>query len=399
MDRLDDDAVLEGFQAALLHDDPAELYDRAPCGYLSLSPDGVIAAANQTFLTMAGRARDEVVGRVRFAELLTGGGRIYHETHFAPLLEMQGEVREIAFELVRPDGARVPVLVNAVVDRDEDGRPAVVRTAVFDARERRSYERELLRAKESAEAAEQRAAALARTLQQTLMPLAPPAIPGLDVGAAYRPSGHGDEVGGDFYDVFPVGPTDWAVVIGDVSGKGVEAAVVTALARYTLRAASVLAPAPSEALGTLNQVLAADEVDRFCTAALLRLRPADGGWEGLLACGGHPLPLRRDRDGKVEPVGEAGALLGLLPVADMADVRLVLSPGDALVFFTDGVTEGRRGVEFYGDDRVAERVASLGGGGSSAAQALADALVADVVAFQGGEARDDIAVVVVAVPG
>ena len=105
-----------------------------------------------------------------FAHLLTAGGRIYHETHYAPMLSMQGRAREIALDIVRSDGRRVPVLVNAVLDRAPDGSPRIIRAAIFDATERRNYERELVEAKKKAELSEARATALARTLQQTLMP-------------------------------------------------------------------------------------------------------------------------------------------------------------------------------------------------------------------------------------
>ena len=107
----------------------------------------------------------------------------------------------------------------------------------------------------------------------------------------YRPAGTGEEVGGDFYDVFEVASQDWAVSIGDVCGKGVDAAVLTALTRHALRAAAVPHPAPSTALRTLNDVLLRHETDRFCTVAFLRLRQEQGTWTATVSCGGHPLPL------------------------------------------------------------------------------------------------------------
>ena len=193
------------FLDALVHDDPVALYESAPCGFLTTTPDGVIVKTNATFRTWVRREAAELVGVASFTDLLTVGSRIYHETHFAPMLMMQDQVQEVALELVRPDGTRLPVLVNASLARGEDGRPRAVRIAVFDATERRRYERELLDAKERAEASEREARTLARTLQQTLIPPAEPKIPGLDLAAAYHPAGHGAEVGGDFYDVFPVG--------------------------------------------------------------------------------------------------------------------------------------------------------------------------------------------------
>lgn len=390
-----DEPARLGFEEALLQYDPAELFERAPCGYVSTSPEGLIVAVNQTFLSWTGYTRSELVGRRSVQELLSPGGRIYYDTHFGPMLAMQGSVREIALELVRSDHGRIPVLINAVMDFDADGRPRVIRTAIFDATERRSYERELLRAKETAEAAEHRAVALARTLQATLIPPRPPEIAGLDVGACYRPSGNGDEVGGDFYDVFEIADSDWAAVIGDVAGKGVEAAVITALARYTLRAAAVKASLPSNALTTLNQVLLAEHVERFCTAAFLRLRQRGPSWEITMSSAGHLLPLLTRPAEPSRPVGHPGSLLGVLHDPSLTDVSLRLEPGDSLLLYTDGVTEARRGKEFYGEDRLLSALERRRG---MAAGDLAGDLVSEIVDFQAGVPRDDIAVVVIQVP-
>lgn len=381
------------FHEALLQDDPALLYDRAPCGYLSTTPDGVIVRVNATFLAWTGFRREDLVGRRRFIDLLPVGGRIYHETHYAPTLRLQGSAREIALEVVCADGRRLPVLVNSVLDRDADGNPLIIRTAAFDATERRRYEQEVLAAKRRAEASEARAVQLAQTLQQTLIPPTPPHIPGLDVAAVYRPAGDGRHVGGDFYDVFQVSTDDWVVVLGDVQGKGAEAAVVTALARHTLRAASVDHDSPSDALHTFDQVLRAAETDRFCTVVLVRLRRTDGTWRATVACGGHPLPLLRRAGRRPVPVGEFGPLLGILPRATFTDTEVDLDRGDALVLFTDGVTEGRRGGLFYGIDRLVDVIDEHRGPAAD----VTHAILADVMTYQSGDARDDIAVVTVAV--
>ena len=173
---------------------------------MTTTPDGVIVTVNQTFLALTRYTRDDLVGLRTFADLLTPGGRICHETYFAPMMQMQMQERvsAIALELVTVDNQRIPILVNAVLERNDEGAPVVIRTAIFDATERRAYERELLLAKQRAEAAEARATALARTLQESLIPPTVPHIPGLDVAAIYRRAGSGDEVGGDFYDVFEI---------------------------------------------------------------------------------------------------------------------------------------------------------------------------------------------------
>ncbi|UZN04216.1 PP2C family protein-serine/threonine phosphatase [Cellulomonas sp. S1-8] len=381
------------FHDALLQDDPALLYDRAPCGYLSTTPDGVITRVNATFLAWTGYHREDLVGRRRFIDLLPVGGRIYHETHYAPTLHLQGTAREIALEVVCADGRRLPVLVNSVLERDADGNPLVIRTAAFDATERRRYEQEVLAAKRRAEESEARAVELAQTLQQTLIPPTPPRIPGLDVAAAYRPAGDGRYVGGDFYDVFQVATDDWVVTLGDVQGKGTEAAVVTTLARYTLRAAAVDHDSPSDVLRTLDQVLQRADTDRFCTAVVVRLRRTGGAWRATVACGGHPLPLLRRPGRPVQAVGQHGYLLGLTPRATFVDTEITLASGDALVLFTDGVTEGRQRGEFYGVARLQALVEARRG----PAAEVTDAILADVMAFQSDDARDDIAVVTVAV--
>lgn len=386
--------ALEAFHKALLDDDAHKLYDLAPCGYLSTTPDGIIVKVNQTFLALTGYTQDELVDRRTFAELLTPGGRIYHETHYAPLLVMHGSVQGIALDLVRADGTRLSVFVNSVLGDATEGRPSVVRTAVFDATERRGYERELLRAKQRAEHSEERAVALARTLQQTLIPPTPPVIPGLDIAAVYRPAGTGSEVGGDFYDVFQIADDDWVVTIGDVCGKGVEAAVVTALARYTLRASMVQLRDTCQALLAVNDMLLRDDSDRFCTLLVIRLRRRSGQWIAHVSAAGHPLPLLLRDDHPPTPVGAPGSLVGVLGVPVFHETETALAAGDALVLYTDGVTEGRRGKEFFGDARLSASVLTCGESAESAAQAI----LTGVVDFQAGITRDDIAVVVVRNP-
>jgi sigma-B regulation protein RsbU (phosphoserine phosphatase) len=387
-------SATDAFREALLEDDPVQLYERAPCGYLSTTPEGTIVKVNQTFLTWTGYRADELVGRRTFAQLLTAGGRIYHETHYAPMLRMQDGVREIALDVVKADAGRLPVLVNAVLERDGRGDPSVVRIAVFDASDRREYERELLRERERAELSEARARALAMTLQQTLIPPMAPEVPGLDVAAVYRPAGDGEEVGGDFYDIFQIGTDDWVVVLGDVCGKGVEAAVVTALVRYTVRAVSVQERGAADTLQVLNNVLLRHHTDRFCTVALLRLRRDDEGWTVTLASAGHPLPLLVAPGGPPVEVGRSGALSGVFEAARTHDTELRLASGEALLLYTDGVTEARADAGFYGNARLLE---VLGRPAGNAAE-VADAVLEDVLEFQGGDPRDDIALVVLRVP-
>ena len=135
---------------------PDQLYDAAPCGLLLASADGGVLDANTTLCNWLHCRKHEIVGKVRFQDLLTMGGRVFHETHMMPLLRMQGAVREIALDVVRVDGSVLPCLLNAVEVRDDDGSPVLIRATLFEATARRRYERELLGAQRAAEESEAR---------------------------------------------------------------------------------------------------------------------------------------------------------------------------------------------------------------------------------------------------
>ncbi|RKI63665.1 response regulator [Corallococcus sp. AB049A] len=149
-------------------DSAEELYENAPCGYLSTSPDGRILKVNQTFLTWTGHSREALLGGKRFWELLTVAGRIFHETHYAPLLQMQGFVQELSLDIVCADGRPLPALINSVQKRDALGRPRFVRTTLFNMTERKRYERELLMARRKAEQLAQSKSALLATLSHEI---------------------------------------------------------------------------------------------------------------------------------------------------------------------------------------------------------------------------------------
>ena len=332
--------------SALLEDSVEDLYENAPCGYLSTFLDGTIAKINRTLLGWLGRDRDQVVGVRRFPDLLTVGGRLYHETHLSPLLRMQGEVNGVALELVRADGRRLPVLVTSTVKTDADGRPLLIRTTVVDARDRRAYEQELLRARQEADRERDRLARLAVTLQRTLLPPALPAVPGLEVAAHYHVASP-DQVGGDFYDLFRLDDGRWGLFVGDVCGKGAGAAVVTSLARYTLRAAAVHDPDPVAVLAALNAALRRERLDvahRFCSVVAGLITPDTGGCQVVLASGGHPPPVLVRADGTValQPM-DGGQVVGVVAHAAATTVALRLDPGDTLLLYTDGLTEARTG--------------------------------------------------------
>jgi len=389
------DLASDAFYAALADDDPAELYDNAPCGYLSTLPDGTIVKANATFLAWTGYDRGALVGRRRFQDLLAVGDRIFYQTHGAPMLMMQGMLREIAVQVIDASGSRLPMLMNALLKRDDDDQPLVIRTVVFDASERLAYERELMAARRRAEESEARARVLAETLQRSFLPPGIVTVPGLDLGGAYRPAGDGSEVGGDFYDVFRTGLETWGIVLGDVCGKGASAAVVTALARYTVRAEALHVSSPAAVLAGLHRALLTYYPDTFCTALYLLLDQVPAGHRLTMATGGHPLPLCRRADGTLETLGRPGSFLGMAEAANISEFAAVLRPGDMVVLYTDGVTEARLGDAFFGEAGIAGVLAAWAG---QPAQAVADAIVAAALTFQHGRARDDIAVVVVRNP-
>jgi serine phosphatase RsbU (regulator of sigma subunit) len=230
----------------------------------------------------------------------------------------------------------------------------------------------------------------ARTLQESLLPPHLPAIDGVEVAARFRPAGTGLEVGGDFYDIFDVGDGRWGIVIGDVCGKGANAAAVTALARYTVRAAAMYEKSAGGVLGVLNEALLRQRTDfRFTTLgyALLDLRRRPVSMR--VATGGHPHALVRRADGSVSTVGSDGPLLGVIPGAEFREAETQLAPGDAVVFYTDGLTDARAPEHIL--DEV-DLVADMERNGDTPPTELVARLEALATEGLEGQPRDDIAI-------
>jgi PAS domain-containing protein len=239
--------------------------------------------------------------------------------------------------------------------------------------------------------AEERHRHIARTLQAGLLPPRLPEPRGLELAALYRAQGEGLDVGGDFYDVFRDGE-DWVLVVGDVCGKGPEAAALTAEARWTIRALATTARPPDELLRAVNRALIGRrEGFAFVTAVIARVRPGPDGARVVCGRAGHPRPFVVRADGDVEPVTAQGGLLGVLESVRFRPSRVHLRPGDALVIVTDGVTEARNGARELGPDGLADALAGLAGAG---AREIAWRVEDVAGAFSDGPLRDDLAVVV-----
>ena len=240
---------------------------------------------------------------------------------------------------------------------------------------------------------------VANALSESLLPPLLPNLPSVDAAARYRPSGaepggRGNLVGGDFYDLFEIGPGRFGLLLGDVSGVGPEAAALTGVARYTVRAVAEAEKTPCAVLTRLNEALLRLGSDRFLTAIYATLEPkADGVVPITLCGGGHPPAMVLRDDESVEVLDrETGVLLGVFPTIDLTDHDVVLNPGDALVLVTDGVLEARDddGRQF-GIERLSELLSTCAG---RSAEGIARRIERSVLDHRGERADDDLAVVV-----
>jgi serine phosphatase RsbU (regulator of sigma subunit)/PAS domain-containing protein len=233
--------------------------------------------------------------------------------------------------------------------------------------------------------------AVAETLQGSLLPATLPDVPGLDLFAAYQPASEGLEVSGDFYDVFPVGG-GWAITVGDVCGKGQEAAAMTAAARHAIRVLAHWNPDPADVLAKVNEVmLAGDYEDRFVTAKLAYLRWEGGRLRVTLASAGHPGPALVRPDGRVDVLSGGGLPIGLFPDADPQTEELELSEDDLLFFYSDGLTDARSPDMRYFEDSLADELAGLAGRSAAETARIVQSLVSS---FSQDELRDDMTILV-----
>lgn len=233
---------------------------------------------------------------------------------------------------------------------------------------------------------------VARELQRSLLPPQLPKVLGLDFGAEYVPVGETVDVGGDFYDVMALPEDRWLVVVGDVSGKGVQVATITGLVRDVTRALVHDGRPLTDVLSRLNETLVERGGGRFCTLALAStLRRPGGLLEVGLHLAGHDQPIHIQADGSARLVGRCGTALGLFDTVKSPRVLISLHPGETLVFYTDGVTERRRGEELLGQERLRQEAATLAG---FPAEVVAARLRAAALGFSPESPVDDIAILV-----
>ena len=336
----------------LLEESAEDLFENAPCGYLSTALDGTLLKVNRTFETWTGFEREELVGERRFQSLLAPGGRIYHETHYAPLLRMQGQVREIALEIVRADGSRLPVLVNSTLVKGSDGEPKLIRTTVFDASDRRRYEEELLRARrQEREIAEQ--------LQRSMLAGELPVSAEVEVAASYRPADNALEVGGDWYDAFWLSKHRIGLVVGDVVGRGIEAAATMGQLRSATRALASTGQPPPRLLEALDAYAVRHRVGFLTTVVYMELDL--DSHELRFSCAGHLPPVLAPASeaahlawkGRSLPLGLGGRDEDARPEA-----RCRLDPGSVVLLYTDGLVERRRHSLDAGLERLVAEVES-----------------------------------------
>ncbi|MBT2511203.1 SpoIIE family protein phosphatase [Streptomyces sp. ISL-98] len=239
--------------------------------------------------------------------------------------------------------------------------------------------------------------AISQSLQRSLLPPELPHVPNVEVEVIYRAAGEGNEVGGDFYDLFPIRDGAYGFAIGDVCGTGPEAAAVTGLARHALRLLAREGFGGPAVLERLNAAILDEGArSRFLTLLYGELWPQEDGSSILkIVCAGHPLPLRLRPDGSVEPAAEPQPLLGVMEDLELYEQTVTLDPGDVLLCVTDGVTERREGTRMLGDDGLADVLATCTG---LTAGAVAARILRAVERFAAEPASDDMAILAMRVP-
>ena len=361
----------------------------------------LLLAADGHTLTVAaaiGFDDDELIRRTTVAVGEGFAGRVAAVR--APIIVEDVDAREIVGTAMRAAGLRsllgVPLLVG-------DSVLGVLHVGSATPRRFKPDEVELLRlagervglAIEHARLYE-RERTIAETLQRSLLPSRLPEIPGVALAASYKPAGTGIEVGGDFYDVFEAKPAGWLIVVGDVCGKGANAAALTALARYTLRAEALHDPRPAALLRRLNDAVLSQLTDgRFLTAVCALLTDGAEGRCLTVASGGHPAPLVLRADGAVLELELAGCLIGAFDEPEFSETTVTLTSGDTILLYTDGLLDAHAPARIL---EPAELRAALAAGPRHDADSIIASLL-ETVGVAAGDCRDDIAVIAATLDG
>lgn len=382
-----------------------ELYEHAPCGYLSTLPDGTVTKVNATLLEWTGHSREAIVGQ-RFAALLSPGGRIYHETHYAPMLRMQGRVREVALEIVCADGSRKPVLVSSTLRHDAAGEPVGIRTVVFEAAVRREYEQELLRARQHEQEARERAEVLqrtmarlaeenatlyerersiARTLQTSLLAGEPPRDARFSVATFYSPALDTLEVGGDWHDAICFEEDRVAISVGDVVGRGIDAASTMGQLRSAIRALACTGLSPARLLDRLDTYVGLVGRAWMSTLAYAEVDLLRGRMR--YACAGHLPPLLVEPGARPRLLwdGRSPPLSAYPNEPDRHEDAVVLARGARVLLYTDGLVERR---DRSLDDGLAQLLEEVEARPEASPAQLVDEL--PPVMLAGGSGEDDV---------
>lgn len=372
------------------------LFDQVPIGIMLVEPSGAIRVANPASGEVLGwqprhavglsvpsmfTGRDAQLAADLFTDCLASGERVMETLcRTGP----GGYTQHLEVTVAPVDPGRLYLGVFVLL-RDESARVHALEATD--------------KARKVAETETARYAELAKTLQESLLPPELPDIAGIDIGASFHPAGDGSQIGGDFYDVFALNDDEWCAVIGDVCGKGAEAARLTGLTRYTLRATTVSVRSLEANLVHLNNALVRQyEQDslrakqRFATATVVRFRADEDGVVVEAGSGGHPPALIVRADGTIEELACRGPLLGVFPDGTFVTAQTRLAARDMIVLYTDGVTEARRDSEQFGDQRLWKLLSTTVGRSASDVAAAVQGAALD---FQGGTARDDIAVLAV----
>jgi phosphoserine phosphatase RsbU/P len=368
---------------------------------ITMDHEGRVVDFNPAAEEILGHRREDAVGRTVAELMIPPDLRRAHERALRRYVE-SGEPtilnRRLEMTGMRADGSMLPV--ELTVTRLGSAEPPLFAGFLRDISARRRSEEEVTAllgrehdARVRAEEAERNTRRIADTLQRSLLPPHLPAIPGIELGAAYRAGSEGSVVGGDFYDVFELGAGRWGIAIGDVRGKGPEAASLTALVRYAIRTAAVHETRPDAVLAIVNEALLRDTTEEdFCTAIYASLDVASGAPALRLAVGGHPLPLLavagNGNGMQVTTAGRTGTVLGAVTDPELYDHEVRLGADDVLLLYTDGVTESRTRGGRLGVDGLESLLARCGG---MRADAVANQIETAVVQL----ARDDVALLAV----